>query len=86
MLRERLWERSNSSVPAGATHVYENAVPTQKYSRERRFHAFPLHYTPAGDDMHVWAPLYLASTPRVVGREKEAIPENFEVLTSKRRI
>jgi len=47
VLRERLWERCNSSVTAGATHVYGNAVPTQKYSRKRPSYAFPLHYTPA---------------------------------------
>jgi len=46
MLRKRLWECSNSSVPAGVTRAYGNAVPTQNYSRERRSHAFLLHYTP----------------------------------------
>jgi len=27
------------------THIYGNAVPVQKYLRERRSHAFPHHYT-----------------------------------------
>jgi len=42
-----LRERSNISVPAGATHVYRNAVPIQKYLWERRSHAFTRDYTPA---------------------------------------
>jgi len=44
---KNLWERSNTSIPTGTTHVYRNAVPSQKYLREHHSHTFPHHYTPA---------------------------------------
>jgi len=47
VFRERLRKSSNISLPAGATHIYGNAVPTQNSSLELRSHAFPLHYTRA---------------------------------------
>ena len=47
----KLQERSSGVVRAYQRSrwysVYGNAVPIQKYLRERRSHAFPHHYTPA---------------------------------------
>jgi len=44
-LEYKIWEWERCSY--WYKNVYGNAVPTQKYLRERRSHAFPLHYTPA---------------------------------------
>ena len=45
--KKKLRERSDTSVPAGTRHVYENAIPAQKYLPERHYQVLPHHHIPA---------------------------------------